>query len=79
MQHDLKSQGGYAFPQTETKCGNSFGAEYGDGGMTLRDYFAAQALAGMCANTELEENSTYSDMASNAYGYADAMLKERAK
>lgn len=47
-------------------------------GMTLRDYFAGQALAGICANTH--ENSPAGDWATSAehaYAAADAMLAAR--
>jgi hypothetical protein len=46
-------------------------------GMTLRDYFAAQATIGMLADTEAV--SEPASIARAAYAYADAMLKERAK
>jgi hypothetical protein len=42
-------------------------------GMTLRDYFAAQALAGMLARYDAGKE----DMAVYAYEHADAMLKAR--
>lgn len=45
----------------------------GNDGMTLRDYFAGQALAGMLAYQSHDPNWT----ATTAYGFADAMLKER--
>ena len=53
-------------------------------GMTLRDYFAAKALCGMWANTQIT-NSGYiknagdpaKAMAINAYEQADAMLAAR--
>ena len=50
----------------------------GDTGMTLRDYFAGQALAGSCA---LPDMRTVKDsiIAEAAYSLADAMLKERSK
>ena len=46
-------------------------------GMSLRDYFAGQALAGLiaCPNTSGGEK----DFARNAYKLADAMLAEREK
>lgn len=54
--------GGNAFPRRSN----------GDGGMSLRDYFAGQALTHM--------KDTYADqMASRAYQIADEMLKERVK
>lgn len=60
--------GGPAFP---------FGTAFS--GMTLRDYFAAQALQGICAN---QDNRTYRgpmDFAVAAYVLADAMLKARER
>ena len=46
-----------------------------EGGMTLRDYFAGQAL--MYMNEDMERGSIY--IAENAYFIADAMLKERSR
>lgn len=62
------------------------GSKFIQGGMTLRDYFAAAALQGMNANPELFEvvtttsvlNGDYFDKAAkNAYKQADSMLKAR--
>lgn len=47
-------------------------------GMTLRDYFAGQALAGLSGLARVEGMSP-EDLASMAYADADAMLKERSK
>lgn len=44
-------------------------------GMTLRDYFAGQALAGILARSSYKAQSA----ALFAYQYADAMLAEREK
>lgn len=48
------------------------------GGMTLRDYFAAEAiqLVGIKHNGDL---GTYENTAAKAYRLADAMLAERLK
>ena len=46
-------------------------------GMSLRDYFAGQALAGMLANPELPTDAEY--IAKWSYLNADAMLAERQK
>lgn len=46
--------------------------------VSLRDWFAGQALAGMFANQSYDEVMPV-DMALQAYGAADAMLAERAK
>lgn len=44
---------------------------------TLRDQFAMAAMTGMLANPN--NGGTYELLAEAAYGYADAMLAERAK
>jgi hypothetical protein len=44
--------------------------------MSLRDWFAGQALIGVASSREWER---YTDVAAHAYGLADAMLAERAK
>jgi len=44
-----------------------------DKGMTLREYFAAKAMQGLCANG----NRNAQDIARAAYIIADAMLKAR--
>ena len=49
------------------------------GEVTLRDLFAGFALAGMAANPGSAGSPGYSELAADAYGYADAMLRERAK
>lgn len=54
-------------------------------GMSLRDYFAVKAMQGMLAYPGDEQrgshhnNNDYEGVAHMAYGYADAMLSERAK
>jgi len=67
--------GGPAFPFTE-RDGN--GEHYhSHGGMTLRDWFAGQALAGMLAS-EGDEGGYQPDVAADrAYRVADAMLAAR--
>ena len=47
-------------------------------GMTLRDWFAGQALAGMNSADRRWDNGKY-DMATAAYAQADAMLIIRAE
>ena len=44
-------------------------------GMTLRDWFAGQALAGLIADPSRDGSAD--DRARYAYAYADAMLKAR--
>lgn len=48
-------------------------------GMTLRDYFAGQALAGACADPSATESMTYERIAEWCYNQADAMLAARAQ
>jgi hypothetical protein len=43
-------------------------------GMTLRDYFAGQALVALLSRSDFLRSKI---MAENAYAYADAMLEER--
>lgn len=47
-------------------------------GMTLRDYFAGQALTGMLAGRSQVVKFTPEDAAISAYFTADAMLAERS-
>lgn len=62
--------GGSAFP-------DSGGGRYAPtGGMSLRDYFAAAALTGLCANTGYQDQ-TYSAAALQAFKQADALLASR--
>jgi uncharacterized protein YodC (DUF2158 family) len=66
---DRLKDGGPAFPREYTHKGCS--------GMSLRDWFAGQALAN--SRTFFGENSsaTPEDVALQAYAVADAMLAER--
>lgn len=70
--------GGQAFPSSSTAGG---GGEYYAAhmpGMTLRDYFAAKAMAAVITSP-FPETSLPCEIAETAYLMADAMLKERAK
>lgn len=62
-----------AFPQP---CNERGGSAYVDGGMTLRDYFAAKVLQGLSSREGIADID-YEVMM--AYKYADAMTKEREK
>ena len=64
-----KETGGAAFPTTLDQV-NGF-----RDGMTLRDYFAAKALTGMLADSELK--ATPDEFATRSYALADAMLEAR--
>jgi hypothetical protein len=67
--------GGPAFPGYKNADGSFRSTPAG--GMTLRDWFAGQALAGWVANTDADDNCEQT--AIWAYRYADAMLVEREK
>lgn len=47
-------------------------------GMTLREYYAGQALAGLCADG-LPSEFPYCDVASDCVRAADALIKELEK
>jgi hypothetical protein len=46
-------------------------------GMTLRDYFAAKALEGICASQQTKLFTDQDHLAKGAYLLADAMMKAR--
>jgi hypothetical protein len=63
--------GGAAFPRATqspapTQCG-----------MSLRDYFAGQALVGLLAQRDTALDSDFADIAKDAYIFAESMLWER--
>jgi hypothetical protein len=82
-----KNEGGSAFPETFTDYDYSqsneafFPNTYSCGGMTLRDYFAAKAMAAMISTAGapclagLEKFEPYTAKA--AYIIADAMIAAR--
>ena len=47
--------------------------------MSLRDYFAGQALAGICGDSIPGSHHRPAETAKAAYEYADMMLREREK
>lgn len=71
-----KDDGGPAFPVTPDNCPTTTGMiERPSTGMTLRDWFAGQALAGLMAYPH--SNDTWADAAKRAWIMADAMLAAR--
>lgn len=77
------NQGGPAFPQGgAADDGGRFydSSDCGGRGITARDYFAAKALQGFCANhahSILDGPDCFDDAAKEAYQIADAMLRAR--
>ena len=89
----MKNDGGPAFPRKGVKIAipkelednpHIQQIEFFDDGMSLRDYFSAQALialtpALMNKAIEIGRNISEQEVAINCYKYADAMLAERHK
>jgi hypothetical protein len=69
QENTMKNDGGQAFPQ---HLPNTHGF-----GMSLRDWFAGQALAGMFNHTGWHLRIDSDDVAVRAYHLADAMLAAR--
>lgn len=67
-----KEDGGRAFAATSASASGS--TVNHQEGMSLRDYFAGQALMG---RSSINSSLSYADCAKQAYEYADAMLKVR--
>ena len=75
----IAKDGGPAFPTTEYLDGSPVGIS---GGLSLRDYFAAQALIGFFTQYPREHGVAHTEapkLAADCYVMADAMLAERAK
>ena len=66
-------------PNNETAFPAMTPGGYCTPGMSIRDWFAGQALAQLVHRREMTDVETYSkpDLAAEAYHYADAMLKAR--
>jgi len=80
----MKDDGGSAFPKQPMISIPGVGEIVNEqGGMTLRDYFAAKAMEGYCSLPweSVREWVTYGEwpdrVASHAYLIADAMLEAR--
>ena len=78
---EQRDDGGPAYPSWRPAYeGNSSVTPDGEylPGMSLRDYFAGRALAGICAR-ELAPSVTVEMISEDCYKLADAMLAERKK
>ncbi len=84
---NTKDTGGPALPRQHAEAdANSPAFKLGSEGMTLRDYFAGQVLAGAATGMENLGNATkekrskaLSETAAILYEIADAMLAARSK
>lgn len=83
---NTKDDGGPAFPRPHSSCVQCDACVESQQGLSLRDYFAAQALPEAIRN-ECDiraaminpQGFRYDEVAKAAYVIADAMLAERAK
>jgi hypothetical protein len=70
--------GGSAFPQLDWERSNTGETvSYTSGGMTLRDWFAGQALTGYLAGNTRPPISTAEDVVLKSWHIADLMLAKR--
>lgn len=68
----------YAFPSEETETlGEASITKVKNTGMSLRDYFAGQALVGLSGCSFYDDSNE--NLAKMSYETADAMMKERSK
>lgn len=70
-----KETGGPAFPELGNVGHNSDWQS--ERGMTLRDYFAAKVLCGICAHVDTWGMASQQKIAETAYELANAMLRAR--
>lgn len=75
---DIQKQGGPAFP-TFMKESAAFGQDFCQEGMTLRDWFAGQALVAIIQADGAQYFRITKEHAETAYAKADAMIAERSK
>lgn len=80
MNTPTPDDGGPAFPVPNEYYPNGQ-IQYGFNGMSLRDWFAGQALAGLCASHGVLRvagtKEPLINMTTAAYLYADAMIEAR--
>lgn len=75
-----KNTGGPAFPcegGQRVAVGNDLRKMLPSQGMSMRDYFAAKAMAGICAHRDNWGFPSSQAVAKEAYDIADAMLEAR--
>ena len=68
-----QNNGGPAFPCPQDSINQNIPSL----GMTLRDYFAAKAMGGMCTGSPAPQKNEIDYLATRSYEMADAMLKAR--
>jgi hypothetical protein len=73
-----KDNGGPAFPQTTTQSYGGIPSTDVEGGMTLRQWYAGQALMGMIAGSQ-GLNITLEQFSQQSFALADLMIAEGNK
>ena len=71
-----REDGGQAFPSEGEGHGSP---KYHSPGMSLRDWFAGQALVGLLSGPDNDWTNPHEVFANEAYKLADVMMKERKK
>lgn len=76
----MANDGGPAFPRVAQMQGSGYVSSEGSG-MSLRDYFAAKAMAALITIEEFTDIGSINagGVALIAYSIADAMLRQRSK
>jgi len=77
----MKNNGGSVFPLINSEPGDYGSVLYAmqNTGLTVRDYFAGQALTALCTNRRYEDKTDVNVIAEFAYLIADTMIAEREK
>lgn len=73
------NDGGPAFPRTKSTgyLGSSVTEIISIGGMSLRDWFAGQAMTAIIGSIYCTPETGFKEVSGRAYAQADAMLKAR--
>ena len=75
----MSNDGGQAFPTGAACDADGRLRSHGNAGMSLRDWFAGQALTGLMANPHANIEWMEKHAVISAYNAADAMLAERER
>lgn len=70
-------EGGFAFPTSQISAPDGRVLSVGQDGMSMRDWLAGLALNGMLSAAPFRNDVTYSQVATAAYEWADAMIAAR--
>lgn len=72
----MSGAGGPAFPVPEQRASDGTGIREGADGMSLRDYFAAAAMAALIQRAP--DDVDWGQIPGNAFWFADQMLAARS-